>query len=260
MPGIAFSLRRRGRREELRRIPHLRNAGNATRTPFKHSRTGIWGSCASGSPWFAFAALSLAVSVALSLRAGCWNPIWRESSAYIFFLVATALVAWTSGSIPALVTLVLGFLLANWFFIQPRFSLQIGSTDAWVNALGYAFIGLTMTWFSKLQRDAQARAAREACAAEFKRQELEVEIARHEQTRAARERLAAIVESAEDAIISKSLEGKITSWNAGSGAVIWLHRHGGARLAGYHPHSAGVLPGGGDHPGTDPAWRIPQAV
>ena len=56
--------------------------------------------------------------------------------------------------------------------------------------------------------------------------------------------LASIVESSEIAIVSKSLDGIIQSWNAGGGAAFRLHSRGGRRPPHLARHSAGAHRGG----------------
>ena len=108
------------------------------------------------------------------LAGSLFDPFLENSSASLFFLAATAFVAWTAGFLPALVALALGLVLSNWF--QPHSSL-LPSAENWVTNLGYLFIGLVIAWLSKNHGEGRRQTARRALETQSKVQALEKELA-----------------------------------------------------------------------------------
>jgi signal transduction histidine kinase len=103
-----------------------------------------------------------------------FDPFLQNNSACLFFLAATAFVAWTAGLFPALVALGLGLVLSNW--VQPHSSL-LPSADNWVTNLGYSFVGLAIAWLSKNHGEDRRQTARRALEVQSKVQALEKELA-----------------------------------------------------------------------------------
>jgi PAS domain S-box-containing protein len=96
---------------------------------------------------------------------------------------------------PVIFAAVAGFLLGDWFFLEPRHSLLISDPVNWHNALFYFAICSIVLFFTSRTRRA---------------------LARERAARLALGRMAAIIESSDDAIIGKSLDGKVVSWNTGA--------------------------------------------
>jgi signal transduction histidine kinase len=83
------------------------------------------------------------------------DPILGEHAPYLIFLVAVVLTAWLGGFGPAVVSLVLGWCVANFFFGTPRFSLVEKYPWDWLEGVVFIVAGLVIA--GALEAMAQAR-------------------------------------------------------------------------------------------------------
>jgi PAS domain S-box-containing protein len=142
----------------------------------------------------AYLLAAVCVALALLLRFAL-DPLWMARLPYVPFFLAVFVVTQFTETGPSVFAVVAGFLLANWFFVAPRHSLLISDRLDRFNAVFYFLVYFVVLFFTQRMRRA---------------------LARERAARMALGRLAAIIESSDDAIIGISLDGKIVSWNAGA--------------------------------------------
>ena len=130
-----------------------------------------------------------AVGGAFALRL-TFDVLWADRLAYAWFFLAVLVVARFAGTGPQIATVVAGLLFGNWFFLEPRGSLEIANPVDQINTVIYLTVCATVVFLS-------AR-ARQLVASEL----------------AARDRIAGILECTSDAVCTVNDCWKVTYFNA----------------------------------------------
>ncbi len=153
-----------------------------------------------------YALAILFVVLALGLR--LWlEPVLQGRLPYVLFSAAVLCTAVFAGIWETLLALILGFLAAEWFIVEPRSSFMIAGMDGWLGAVLYFIIGLGIVWFKRSEKAAQSQALASDIAYLDQLKDLERE-------RALRAMLMHIVETCQDAVFSLTREARIMTWNA----------------------------------------------
>lgn len=86
------------------------------------------------------------------------DPILGDQHPYVTFMFAIIFTAWYGGVGPSLVTIVLGFLAALFFFVYPRGSVEVNGLDTQIGLGLYVTVGVSSVLFSESMRNANRRA------------------------------------------------------------------------------------------------------
>lgn len=145
---------------------------------------------------------SFCVGVAFAIRMAL-DPLWGDRLPYGTFFLANLLVMRFVGIRPFIFATFAGFIVSDWFFVQPRQSFLMDNRVNLINAVFYFLISFVMLYFSQRARRALVK---EQTALESLRQSLE-------ELRESEARCTAVVQNSLDAILLTDQQGRILAAN-----------------------------------------------
>src|SRR4051812_37767148 len=97
------------------------------------------------------------VAIAIIVRQ-LLDPYLGAHQPFSTFYIAVFFAAWFGGWVPALVTLGLSALAADYCFMEPRRSLMLNTSEEMIGLLTFFFVGTAAILFSEANRAARERA------------------------------------------------------------------------------------------------------
>ncbi len=163
---------------------------------------GVWGYL------FTSGAVGLAFACRLVL-----DQKWGDKLPYITFFVAAIMCIGLTGTGPALLAIISGFILANWFFIPPRHSLVLARPEHLVMTCAYLLnLGIVLAFATRVRRALERERAHSE-ALQLRSTELET----------SEKRFQALAEAAFEGILL-SENGRIIDCNEQVGALVGYKR------------------------------------
>ncbi|HEV2692664.1 MAG TPA: PAS domain S-box protein [Verrucomicrobiae bacterium] len=171
-----------------------------------------------GGHWWIYVAALVLPLVTLGGRLLLGERIGRmgEYPTLIIFTVPIILCAYWGGLFPGLLATLTSYLGASYFLLPPIYSFAITDTKERWQQVSVILAGGFISIICELSDRSRRRVEKAVTELQRKESELEAALDKQRLGEITANRLAAIVECSDDAIIGKDLNSVITSWNQGA--------------------------------------------